>query len=273
VVNYTSNHICALKGSTVTLGCRYSNTAGYTVQSAFWTRKLLTDKEPPDLSLDSNYSGRVRYLGNKLHNCSLRLSDVRVRDRGKYYFTFNRNQNKEMFQGKDGVELSVTELRVEMNPATVVEGGNVTLTCTTNCSLTDIPSFNWYRNESLLSSISSPSPLHLGSVSQSDTGKYSCAEKGQSYRSPALTITVQYPPKRVSVSISPSGEIVDGSLVTLTCYSDANPPVKTYTWYKVNESSPVGSGQSYSFTLSSSSSGWFYCVAQNKYGSQRAAAM
>ncbi|KAI5623470.1 hypothetical protein C0J50_17257, partial [Silurus asotus] len=190
-VNYTSNHICALNGSTVTLGCRYSNTAGFTVQSVFWTRKLLTDKEPPDLSLDSNYSGRVRYLGDKLHNCRLSLSDVRVRDRGKYYFTFIRNQNKEMFQGKDGVELSVTELRVKMKPATVVEGGNITLTCTTNCMLTDTPSFTWYRNtENLLASIFSSSPLHLRSVSQSDTGSYSCAVQGQSYRSPAVTITV-----------------------------------------------------------------------------------
>ncbi|XP_053531920.1 B-cell receptor CD22 [Ictalurus punctatus] len=84
---------------------------------------------------------------------------------------------------------------------------------------------------------------------------------------------ILYPPKDVSVTISSSGEIVEGGVVTLSCSSDANPPVETYTWYKVNESSPVGSGQSYSFTLSSRSSGWFYCVAQNKFGNQSAAAV
>ena len=39
------------------------------------------------------------------------------------------------------------------------------------------------------------------------------------------------PPKLPSVSVSLSGEIVEGSSVTLTCSSDANPAAK-YTWYK-----------------------------------------
>ncbi|KAK3530215.1 hypothetical protein QTP86_018252, partial [Hemibagrus guttatus] len=72
-----------------------------------------------------------------------------------------------------------------------------------------------------------------------------------------------------SVSISPSGEIVEGSSVTLTCSSDAKPPVKNYTWFKVNESSPVGSGQSYRAVQS----GQYYCEAQNKHGSERSAAV
>ncbi|KAF5906483.1 B-cell receptor CD22-like, partial [Clarias magur] len=75
------------------------------------------------------------------------------------------------------------------------------------------------------------------------------------------------PPKNVSVSISPSGEIVEGISVTLTCSSDANPPVENYTWFKVNESSAVGSGQSYRALQS----GQYYCQAQNKHGSERSA--
>ncbi|XP_047659578.1 B-cell receptor CD22-like [Tachysurus fulvidraco] len=112
----------------------------------------------------------------------------------------------------------------------------------------------------------------MSRIRAEDSGEYTCKgvnRYGEQY-SDDVSLNVLYPPKRVSVSISPSGEIVEGSSVTLTCSSDANPPVHRYTWYKVNERSPVGSGQSYSFTLTSSSSGWFYCVAQNKYGSQRA---
>ena len=57
--------------------------------------------------------------------------------------------------------------------------------------------------------------------------------------------------------------------MTLTCSSDANPPVQNYTWFKVKESSPVGSGQSYRAVQS----GQYYCEAQNKHGSERSAAV
>ncbi len=47
-------------------------------------------------------------------------------------------------------------------------------------------------------------------------------------------------PQLLSVSVSPSGEIVEGSSVTLSCSSDAN-PAANYTWYKENEDSPKAS--------------------------------
>ncbi|XP_060755149.1 B-cell receptor CD22-like [Neoarius graeffei] len=272
-VFYTPRSICAGKGSTVTLGCRYTYPTSRNrskVEKTFWSReRVQRRKEPPDLSSDPEYRDRVQYLGDTLSDCSLRLSDVREQDRGTYYFTFITDGYRGIFQGVPGVFLSVraSELQVEMSPDEVVEGKTVTLTCKITCS----PTVSWYKSGNLLSS--SSNPLRLQPVSQRDSGDYSCAAQGEDYRSPAVTLDVQYPPKSVSVSISPSGETVEGSSVTLTCSSDANPPVETYSWYKVNESSPVGSGQSYSFTLSFSSSGWFYCVAQNKYGNQRAAAV
>ncbi|KAL7852251.1 hypothetical protein SRHO_G00180360 [Serrasalmus rhombeus] len=73
-------------------------------------------------------------------------------------------------------------------------------------------------------------------------------------------------PKKALVSISETGE---GSSVTLTCSSDANPPVQNYTWFKEGGSSPVGSGHSYRALQRGS----YYCVAQNKHGSQKSAAM
>uniref|UniRef100_A0A671TFZ8 Ig-like domain-containing protein n=1 Tax=Sparus aurata TaxID=8175 RepID=A0A671TFZ8_SPAAU len=56
-----------------------------------------------------------------------------------------------------------------------------------------------------------------------------------------------YAPKLPSVSVSPSAEIVEGSSVTLTCSSDAN-PAANYTWYKENGDSPKASGQIFTIT-------------------------
>ncbi|KAK6300857.1 hypothetical protein J4Q44_G00289550 [Coregonus suidteri] len=76
------------------------------------------------------------------------------------------------------------------------------------------------------------------------------------------------------VSVSSSGETVEGSSVTLTCSSDANPPVDKYTWYKKNVTSPNASGQSYSITnISSEDSGEYYCEAENKIASSNSTAL
>ncbi|XP_036419468.1 B-cell receptor CD22-like [Colossoma macropomum] len=111
----------------------------------------------------------------------------------------------------------------------------------------------------------------MNKISSVDSGEYKCRssnEHGEKL-SEALTLNVLYPPKSISVSISPSGEIVEGSSVTLTCSSDANPPVQNYTWFKEGGSSPVGSGHSYRALQSGS----YYCVAQNEHGSQKSAAV
>ena len=75
-------------------------------------------------------------------------------------------------------------------------------------------------------------------------------------------------PKLPSVSVSPSGEIMEGSSVTLTCSSDAN-PAANYTWYKEDEDSPKASGQIFTISnVTAEHSGNYYCEAQNTRGRQ-----
>ncbi|XP_064815266.1 B-cell receptor CD22-like [Oncorhynchus masou masou] len=152
-------------------------------------------------------------------------------------------------------------LQVKVTPAAE---GQKTLTCITTCTLTDNPTYIWYKNgqrvdEPTSQQYSSNTLVVLGHSVDS----YSCAvEHHEDLHSPAV-----YAPKNTSVSVSPSGEIVEGSSVTLTCSSDANPPVDKYTWYKKNITSPKASGQSYSITnISSEGRGEYYCEAENKYG-------
>ncbi|XP_036419465.1 sialoadhesin-like [Colossoma macropomum] len=187
-VYYNSKSICALKGSAVTMSCTYTPPSGHSVQKAFWTKNWITDVEPPDLLDDPEYRGRVQYLGDKQHSCTLRLSDVTEKDQSKYYFRFITNQPKGKYQGAGGVDLSVTDLQVEL-PERVIEGDKVTLTCRTTCSLTVRTTFTWYRNGHRLSSRTDQ--LHLQSVSREDAGRYRCAVLGLNLRSPEVTLNVR----------------------------------------------------------------------------------
>ncbi|KAL6481929.1 hypothetical protein MHYP_G00100090 [Metynnis hypsauchen] len=183
----------------------------------------------------------------------LHLQPVSREDAGRYHCAVQGQNSPE-------VTLNVTYLQVEV-PERVIEGDEVTLTCKTSFSLSDSPTFTWYRNGHRLSS--STDQLHLQSVSREDAGRYHCAVLGQNLRSPEVTLNVTYGPKIVSVSISPSGVIVEGSSVTLTCSSDANPPVE-YHWIK--GTSLVGKGETYTMKkISSVDSGEYKCRSSNGY--------
>ncbi|KAK9981699.1 hypothetical protein ABG768_001223 [Culter alburnus] len=231
----------------------------------FWTKEFIKGVEPPDLSNDTEYSQRLQYLGDK--QCSMRLSHVTLKDSHKYYFRFITDKDK--WIGYPGVTLTVTDLQVE-SPERVTEGDSVRLTCKSSCTLTDRATFIWYRNsQPLTERRDRNNELLLQSVRREDAGRYSCAVHGHNHISPAVQLNVMYPPRNVSVLITGSGEIVSGDSVTLICSSDSNPPALNFSWFKENESSAVGSGQSFSALQS----GRFYCQAHNQHGSQRSDAV
>ncbi|KAG7258991.1 hypothetical protein CRUP_017020 [Coryphaenoides rupestris] len=156
--------------------------------------------------------------------------------------------------------------------ASVTEGQRVTLSCITSCPLTDKPSYIWYQNNRPVAGPESPeNQLVLDPVGPQHAGSYSCSvSRYQHVRSPEETLSVQYAPKNHSVTVSPSGDIEEGSSVTLNCSSDANPAAQ-YTWFKVNtshSSRDMNQGQHLVFKhIQSSDSGQYLCVAQNKLGS------
>ncbi|KAK2818300.1 hypothetical protein Q7C36_022233 [Tachysurus vachellii] len=267
-VKYSQLSLCALNGSTVIMNVTYTHPPGVTVTQRFWVINPVQDVEPTDLYNEPGYSGRVMYLTDVQNHFPLSLSDVKKTDEQMYFFRMETD--KERYQGFPGVTLSVTDLDLQIAPAEVTEGQSVVLTCKTTCNLTD-PTFIWYKNNrNLTTNTNKSNEVRLQSVSREYAGSYSCAVRGYEHlHSPDQTLRVRYPPKNVSVSISPSGEIMEDSSVTLTCSSDANPPVQNYTWFKVKKSSPVGSGQSYRAVQS----GQYYCEAQNKHGSERSAAV
>ncbi|KAL1005525.1 hypothetical protein UPYG_G00060220 [Umbra pygmaea] len=168
----------------------------------------------------------------------------------------------------------VSRTRVSVNSSgEIVEGSSVTLTCSSDDANPPVDKYTWYKKTvggSQCTSYVNTGPQHVfNQVQSSDTAEYYCTsfnKKGTS-TSESVPVNVKYKPKNTSLSISASGEIVEGSSLTLTCSSDANPLVENYTWYKKNVTSPKGSGQNYSITnIRSEDSGEYYCEAENKYG-------
>ncbi|XP_071360048.1 sialoadhesin-like isoform X2 [Trachinotus anak] len=254
-VTYTHNHICGLKGSTVEMNCSYRypymiNDHVTTVEETFWFTKWINNAAV-DLNNDPDYTGRVEYH-YKENFCSLRIRDLRQSDSAEYKFRFITNQGGK-YLGSPGVTLSVTDLQVLVKRSSA----QTELKCLSTPYLSDHRPYVWYKDGQKMKE-----ETFSLRVSLNDDSSYSCALKGcEDHPSPPV-----YPPKLLSVSVSPSGEIVEGSSVNLTCSSDAN-PAANYTWYKENEDSPKASGQIFTITeLRPGHSGNYYCEAQNTRG-------
>ncbi|XP_028446090.1 sialic acid-binding Ig-like lectin 10 isoform X3 [Perca flavescens] len=258
-VTYTSTQICAVKGSTVNIPCSYTYPSAVggvdtTVEQRFWLNQQFVD-----LTTDSEYSGRVQYHSEN-KDCTLRISDLRERDSAVYKFRFTTNQGGN-YVGYPGVTLSVTGLKVQVSRLEVYESYNqADLKCQSSCPLPGHPSYIWYKNGQNIQGQTS----NYYSASFDPADSFSCAVRGhEDFPSPSV-----YAQKLSSGSVSPSAEIVEGSSVTLTCSSDAN-PAANYTWYKENEDSPKASGQIFTITdVRPEHSGNYYCEAQNRRGSQ-----
>ncbi|XP_048046517.1 B-cell receptor CD22-like isoform X2 [Megalobrama amblycephala] len=263
-VSYKPLHICALNNSSVIMSCTFTYPTGHQISKVFWTKDTVRGKEPPDLSEDPEYSQRLQYLGDKQQNCTMRLSHVTQKDSNKYYFRFITNKFDGKWIGTPGVTLTVTDLQVE-SPERVTEGDSVRLTCKSSCTLTDRATFIWYRNsQPLTERRDRNNELLLQSVRRKDAGRYSCAVHGHNHTSPAVQLNVMYPPRSISVSISPSGEIVSGDSVTLNCSSDSNPPAEI-SWFKGETF--VRAGRIYSISkISSDDSGEYKCKSINEHG-------
>ncbi|XP_077935918.1 cell adhesion molecule CEACAM6-like isoform X2 [Gasterosteus aculeatus] len=255
-VNYLKTDVCAVKGSTVYIICFFTHPPGIDpsdIKDRFWFTKE-KDGEPVDLRTDSEYSGRVTYgYYSDWKRCYLLITDVRESDSAEYKFTFMTNKPGEKYTGSPGVTLSVTGLQVQVRRS---DSTWLELTCHSSCVLSDRAEYYWYKNEEIIKRGSSLL------VSSGSTDRYSCYLEGSSgHLSPAV-----YGPQRLSVSASPSAEMLEGDSVTLTCSADAN-PAANYTWYKEHEDSPRASGQIFTITdFTAEHSGNYYCEAQNEMG-------
>uniref|UniRef100_A0A3B3HXG8 Ig-like domain-containing protein n=1 Tax=Oryzias latipes TaxID=8090 RepID=A0A3B3HXG8_ORYLA len=154
-----------------------------------------------------------------------------VSPEASYSCSYQGHRSPEVYAPKSvSVSMSLTE---------IMEGSSVTLTC--SCDANPAAKFRWYKNNQTL--LRKDPSLILRSIQRSDSRKYHCVAENElgEAASDHVFINVEYPPETSSVSVSPSAEVLEGSSVTLTCSSDAN-PAANYTWYKKDEDSPKTSG-------------------------------
>ncbi|CAJ1053946.1 Fc receptor-like protein 2 isoform X1 [Xyrichtys novacula] len=152
--------------------------------------------------------------------------------------------------------------------AEIVEQSSVTLTCSSDAN--PAANFSWYKKnqDSDFEPFGEEAQLVFSSIQPSDSGEFYCEAENQlgKRRSELFSVSVKYAPKLPSVSVSPSAKIVEGSSVTLTCSSDAN-PAANFSWFKESEDSPKASGQTFIITnVSTEHSGNYFCEAGNTRG-------
>ncbi|KAK2909430.1 hypothetical protein Q8A67_005267 [Cirrhinus molitorella] len=220
-----------------------------------------SDSNPP-ANLDW-FKGRTLVGSGRIYS----ISNISSDHSGEYKCK-SRNQHGEKYSFAVTLNVMHPPERpvISISPSgEIVEGDSVTLICSSDSN--PPAEISWYKGETF---VGSGSIYSISKISSDHSGEYKCKSRnkhGEKY-SDIVTLNVMYPPKSVSVSITGSAEIVEGDSVTLICSSDSNPPAE-FSWFKENQSSSVGSGQSFSALQS----GRFFCEAHNQHGSQRSDAV
>ncbi|XP_062376682.1 myelin-associated glycoprotein-like [Sardina pilchardus] len=236
---------------------------------------------------------RIEITGN-LHqkNCTTVFYNVNKTHADKYFFRIEMNSFKVTFKEPFNLTVEDTPLNPRVSELSEVsEGTSVTLTCTAAAPCpSQPPTITWSPptgnththiqdeengNRSLMSVLTFTASHSQNGRNISCSASYLRHKKSLLQRiSIVQTIRVLFSPADAVASVSPSGPAAEGSSVTLTCNSsEANPPVQNYTWFRKDQDTPIGSGQTLTFNLSSSDEGLYYCRAEHPQGGKESAAV
>ncbi|KAM4568136.1 Schwann cell myelin protein-like [Fundulus diaphanus] len=168
------------------------------------------------------------------------------------------------------VQFSPKETTVLVEAAgPILEGSSVSLVCRSR-SNPPVTDYTWYK-ENEADQQTGPI-LVIDAIDSSHSGGYRCSAKNDlgEETSAKIQLDVQHPPKNTTVSADSSGPVPDGSSVTLTCTSVANPAVANITWFRAagRDNVVVGSERDFTFNVTKFSEDLYYCQALNIHGSQ-----
>uniref|UniRef100_A0A3P9KHZ0 Ig-like domain-containing protein n=1 Tax=Oryzias latipes TaxID=8090 RepID=A0A3P9KHZ0_ORYLA len=219
--------ICALKGSSLNIYCKYSHPHDQPPKSKLWFK----------INRNINQEEQLKEKNNKVtfyespNQANLTFKKLSKSDSGEYVFRIERNSREWKEATFPEVTLIVTDLRVKIRPsAEVTEGQKVTLTCSTSCPLTQNSNFRWYLNHQPLKLENKH--LVIDAVTSQDAGNYSCVDKTkEDSMSPVKTLTVtSASPKTPTVtSASPKTPTVTSASPKTLTVTSASPKTPTVT--------------------------------------------
>ncbi len=104
--------ICAARGSSVIIGCRFAYPNRLQVQQVLWCSmrsnhdKCLNEPYVYDSKANNNQNN-FQYIGDKTSDCSLLISNINQTHSGVYRFRFITNKKDGHWTGEPGVNISV----------------------------------------------------------------------------------------------------------------------------------------------------------------------
>ncbi|XP_060919953.1 vascular cell adhesion protein 1-like [Labrus mixtus] len=230
---------------------------------------------------------QMNITGNlRMKNCTTLIYNMKTTYEGVYYF---RIMNWPFRASARCDPLHITIKDSPPSPKLIISGDlkekeSVTITCSasTPCPLSP-PKLTWtLKQDSLNNMEENPDKTFTTKIQEQitltdkhDGYNITCSatypvNEGKEVKTAeeTQTLRVSYAPKNTSASISPSGLVSAGIHVNLTCSSRANPPVSSFTWFKISRDGHmiVSEGEFYSFDATEG--GVYYCVAMNDLSNQ-----
>uniref|UniRef100_A0A672FYM9 Ig-like domain-containing protein n=1 Tax=Salarias fasciatus TaxID=181472 RepID=A0A672FYM9_SALFA len=275
-VTYANRSICAFRGSSVSISCTYSIRDGAD-EPEFWFLSISEVEEMLCVSVCLTFSSstdpdiKVQVIwspvGPKLicHSSCLRP--------GPSSFVWYKNGERihsetsflygGMVDGADRLSCAYEGYRSDpvllmSHSGDVMKDTSISLNCSSDAN--PPAKYFWYKKNQMLVH---EEELLFSSIQPSDTGDYHCEAENDLG---SVNLLLPDAPKPPSVSVSPSGEIVEGSSVTLTCSSDAN-PAASYSWYRGKQTlSEEQDGLLHFSSISDKDRGNYYCQSKNQHG-------
>lgn len=106
-VDYHQQRICAVSGSSVVIPCSFYYPDDHIVEKCMWAHVKSHHHFKACFISDRKLNTRFRCIGDRQHNCSLKIHKVERKDAGKYVFRFTTNSKEGKWTGRDGPILKV----------------------------------------------------------------------------------------------------------------------------------------------------------------------
>ncbi|MGH0177148.1 UNVERIFIED_CONTAM: hypothetical protein FKN15_074568 [Acipenser sinensis] len=287
--------ISAVKGSCVNIPCHFNYPGPRHPARDFvgiWYHGYFTAMvyNSRDISLvNAKFRHRTKLTGSlESNNCSLQIINLTPEDSLTYMFRveIKGTQKYTYTQVTSQLIVSGTPEKPQMNcPRTLTEGVSVPVVCTIKYTCVKTPpQLMWSYSKGSINAIHEPEQGGVWEVKSVLTFIPASEDHSQTLQcralysdindlispGPSCKLHVQYAPKNVSVLVrGSSGGIKEGDTVSLSCVSHSNPPVLTYSWYRVMSHATIRlHAEAMDITVKNMTSEGtqYYCSAHNDVG-------